>query len=90
MVDESSKIHKQWESYLAGVETAIGQELDENTRRELKWAYLAGAVACFGLMVQATKAGPNEHGNFVQEMANVGFDLGAEMRNSGYKLPVTQ
>jgi len=36
--------HRTFETYLATVEAAIGQSLDDNTAKELRWAYCAGAL----------------------------------------------
>jgi hypothetical protein len=47
----------KWEEYFAYLNAQIAGELDENTKRELRYAFISGAVAGFSLLNQAHATG---------------------------------
>lgn len=82
---QKPKIIEQFETYLATVEAAIGQSLDDNTAKELRWAYCAGACAAFGLLKIAAPKSLVEREALAKEFVDVGFALVNEMRGQGVK-----
>lgn len=83
--EQKPKILEQFETYLATVEAAIGQPLDDNTVKELRWAYTAGACAAFGLLKIAAPKNAVEREALAKEFVDVGFAMMNEMKGSGIK-----
>ena len=50
-------LQDKWEEYFAYLDAQIAGELDENTKRELRYAFISGAVAGFSLLNQAHATG---------------------------------
>lgn len=57
----------KWDEYLANLDSTVAGDLDENTKRELRWAFTAGAFAAFSLLCQAQRCGEFAYNPHLQE-----------------------
>ncbi len=75
-----SELMKRWDQYIENLEGAVGQELDDNTVKELRWAFMAGGAGALDVLREAQKHGMQA---FMGAMAQIQADaqkLLAEMK----------